>query len=214
MKKTLLTGGIAASMLLAGAGAAQAELVTIDFDSFDAGVSITDQIAGVHVGLINAPEGEGPRTMALPNYDYSPASGIALRPSYTVNTTPNTLGAGPWRDLSFTFDEPTDYFSILALDADEPVNARAYLGGDLVDSISFRAGSNFQVYKLELGGIGGEVVFDHVVVDLVTTGQGTEPGPEIFDNLQFTRSSVPTPGALTLLCTSGLLAMRRRRCEG
>jgi len=211
--KTLNTGGIAASMVLAGAGFANAELVTVDFDSFDAGIAISDQIAGVTIGFVDGPEGEGPRTMALPDLDYGAASGIALRPSPSVVETPGTLGVGPWYDLVFEFDEPTDYFSILAVDAEEPVSARAYLGADLVDSIGFRNGTNFQVWSLELGELGGAVVFDRVVVDIVTTGDAWLPGPEVFDNLTFTRGTVPTPGAVTLLATSGLLALRRRRIE-
>lgn len=211
--KTLNTKGIAASMVLAGAGFANAELVTVNFDSFGAGVAITDQIDGVTVGLLGAPAGSGPKTLQLPNYDYSPASGIAIRPSTSAVTVAGTLGAGPWYDIVFEFDEPTDYFSLLALDANEPVTARAYLGEDLVDAIGFRGGTNFQVWNLELGELGGPIVFDRVVIDIVETGPTWQPGPEIFDNLRFSRSSVQTPGAVTLLATSGLLALRRRRVE-
>jgi|GEM_PF-6795116 len=206
----IFSKAIAASVILAGAGMANAELVTYDFDSFAPGTSVTDQIDGVTIGLLGAPAGEGPRAMRISDTSYEPAGGMALRPS----TFATGLSQGPWFDLVFEFDEPTDYFSILALDAEEPVSARAYLGQTLVDLIGFRSGTNYQVWNLELGEVGGSREFDRVVVDIVTTGQGWLPGPEIFDNLQFSRSAVPTPGAMTLLATGGILAMRRRRIEG
>ena len=210
--KNIFTRTIAAVSVLTMSGIASAELVSVDFNDFDADIMITDQIDGVTIGLLGAPEGQGPRTVNLTNPAYAPASGIALRPSGDMNGD-RTANGGPWYDIVFEFDAPTDYFSILSLDSDEPVSATAFSGADIVDTISFRAGTNYQVWSLELGEVGG-ATFDRVVIDIVTVGNGYEPGPEFFDNMVFNRSVVPTPGAFTLLATSGLIAMRRKRFEG
>lgn len=206
--KNLSTKAAMAVTLLALSGAANADIVRYNFNDIEAGATVTDQFAGVTIGLVGAPEGEGPRAMIISDTSYGLAGGIALRPS----THPTGLSIGPWFDLEFTFDQPTDFFTILALDAEEPVSATAYMGNEIVDLIGFRGGSNYQVWELDLGAIGGPV-FDRVVIDIVTTGDTWRPGPEIFDNLKFNSIAAPTPGAVTLLATSGLLAMRRRRIE-
>lgn len=205
--KTILTRAIAATAILAMTGVASADPVTYDFNDFEVGVALTDQIEGVTFSLVGATE--GPRTRKISNKRYKGADGIALRPS---NVMKGGLG-GPFFDIAIEFDTPTDFFSILALDSDEPVNATAFLDGEIVDFIGFRGGTNFQVYELELGEIGGSSLFDRVVIDIVTKGNKYEPGPELFDNLTFNRNVVPTPGAFTLLATSGVIAMRRRRIE-
>lgn len=205
----IITKTIAASAVLAGAGLANAELVHIDFNDLEPGVMVTDQYEGVRISLLGGEPGEGPVTRTIPADTYIGAGGIAIRPS----TVPGTTGDGPWSDLHFIFDEPTEYFSLLALDAEEPVSATAWLGDEKVAVMGYRGGTNFQVWDLTFGEVGGDMAFDRVIVDLVNDGDGWSPGPEIFDNLRFTRSAVPTPGAVTLLASSGVLAMRRRRIE-
>ncbi len=208
--KTIFTKAIAASVVLAGSGIANAELVHIDFNDLEPGVMVTDQYEGVRISLLGAAPGDGPVTRTIPSGTYAGADGIALRPS----TEPGTTGDGPWSDLHFIFDEPTEFFSLLALDAEEPVSATAWLGDEKVATMGYRGGSNFQVWDLTFGAVGGDMAFDRVIVDLVNDGDSWHPGPEIFDNLRFTRTaSVPTPGAVTLLASSGVLAMRRRRIE-
>ena len=149
------------------------------------------------VGGIGAPA--GPITVEFPNNDYTPAGGIMIAP-----TDDNTNNLN-WYDMELTFAGGIDWFSMLALDADEAVTARAYMGGTLVDTISFEGGGNLEVFDMELGGIGG-AMFDRVVIDLDTVGN---VGPEIYDNLRFNR--IPAPGTLVLgtLCM-GLFSRRRR----
>jgi hypothetical protein len=82
-----------------------------------------------------------------------------------------------------------------------------FFEGELVQSISFPSGSNTQVYQLELGEIGGNRLFDQVVLDV-------DPlGPEAFDNLSYNVSSVPESSmSLSLLLVGGIglcLAYRR-----
>jgi len=207
--KNIFTKTIAASAVLASAGLANAELVRIDFNELTPGVTVKDQYAGVQIRLLGAGLDAGPVTRAISDSDYLGANGIAIRPSPELEVN----GDGPWYDLHFIFDDPTEFFSILALDAEEPVSATAYLGKEKVAVMGYRGGSNYQVWDLTFGEVGGDMLFDRVIVDLVNGGDGWSPGPEIFDNLRFTRNAVPTPGAVTLLASSGLLAMRRRRIE-
>ena len=186
--------------------AAGAELILIDFNDFGSGVVITDQIEGVTISLLGAGEGAGPRTVGISNIINEPATDIAIR----AGNPTSAKSDGPWHDIVFEFAEPTDYFSILSLDSDEPVSAIAFLGTDIVDVVSFRGGFNHQVWNLELGEIGG-LIFDRVVIDVVNTGRNIQSNPGLFDNLMFNFSPVPTPGAFTLMATSGLIAMGRRR---
>ena len=216
MNRLILRGAIAATASLTLSGVANASIVYLDFEDAVDGESITDQYNGLTFGLIGA--GEGPKAHTITKKKllnkYGDAGGTTFRPS---NSDKGTF-KGPWFDIEIGFDAATDWFSILALDADEPVSAYAYLGTELVDSISFRGGTNFQVRNLVLGELGGPV-FDRVVLDIRDKGKGMKPGPEIFDNLRYNLLDVesargeviPTPGALTLLAMGGLLSTRRRR---
>jgi len=233
----LFSRAITASTLLAIAGSARADIVYVDFEDAADGESITDQYAGLHFGLVGG-EG-GPKAHQITKKKllkkYVDSGAITIRPS---NSNRGTF-KGPWFDIEIGFEEATDYFSIRALDADEAVSAYAYLGETLVDSISFKGGSNFQIRMLELGVLGG-ALFDRVVLDIREKGGGMKPGPEIFDNLSYNRimpvvipeppmdpptvppidpelprgepePPVPSPGAGALLGLGGVLGLRRRR---
>lgn len=235
--KKILTRAITASTLFALAGAARADIVYLDFENAADGETITDQYAGLTFGLVGADEGPKAHLITKKKLQnkYGDAGGMTIRPS---NSNKGTF-KGPWYDIEIGFETPTDFFSIRALDADEPVSAFAYLGETLVDSISFKGGKNFQVRMLELGEIGGSL-FDRVVLDIREKGGGKKPGPEIFDNLSFNNRAsmldpfpdpdpdpdplppvvpetprvdmeVPTPGAVALLAPGGVFALRRKR---
>lgn len=211
---------LAATLGLSLTGAAGASIVTLDFEDAVDGESVTDQYEGITFGLLGATEGPtGPMAHTLTRKKllnkYGDAGGTTIRPS---NSDKGTF-KGPWFDIEIGFETATDYFSIFALDADEPVSAYAYLGTELVDSVSFRGGKNFQVWHIELGELGGPV-FDRVVLDIRDKGMGMKPGPEIFDNLSYNvfdvgavrgAPGIPSPGAASLLAMGGLLGARRRR---
>jgi hypothetical protein len=211
---------LAASLGLSLTGSAGAGIVTLDFEDAVDGESVTDRYEGLTFGLIGAAEGPKAHTLTRKKLlnKYGNAGGTTIRPS---NSDQGTF-KGPWFDIEIGFETATDYFSIFALDADEPVSAYAYLGTELVDSVSFRGGRNFQVWHIELGGLGGPV-FDRVVLDIRDKGNGMKPGPEIFDNLSYNALGVesvrgapgiPAPGAAPLLAMGGLLGARRRRRTG
>ena len=187
---------------IAGCGSAQAEIVDIDFNELSLGIVLTDQYEdqGVVFGLVgNAGGLLGPMTVEFPDIDFSPAGGIMLAPTDDNTTNDN------WSDIELTFaDGGVDWFSMLALDSDEPVSAFAYRGNQLIDSITFSGGGNHQVWDLQLGSVGGPM-FDRVVIDLVTTGN---VGPEVYDNLSFNR--IPAPGALAMV-PIGLCVLGRRK---
>ncbi|MCB9838894.1 MAG: hypothetical protein H6813_06105 [Phycisphaeraceae bacterium] len=224
MNRAATTAVIAGALLGLGRPAS-AGLVHLDFENASNGEMITDQYEGLRFGLVGAGDGVGPTAHSLTKKKlikkYGMAGAITLRPSSENRGT----FKGPWYDIEIAFDAPTDFFTMLAMDADEPVRALAYLGEELVDSIGFRGGSNYQLRDLTLGEIGG-AVFDRVVIDIREKGGGMHPGPELFDNLTYNlidtlpgteteRTSraieTPAPGALLVLGAGALPAMRRRR---
>ncbi|GBC62973.1 hypothetical protein DENIS_3959 [Desulfonema ishimotonii] len=185
---------------LAGAG-----LVEIDFDDLTAGTIVTDQYSdqGVTFSLTGTSIA-GPKTVRVSSSTYAPASGIALRPSEDGRT---------FYDIEMSFSTEIDYFSILSLDSDEPITATAYLGDDVVDSVSFAAGGNTEVYELALGEVYGRTLFDRVILDVVAgpgPGSGYAGGPEYFDNLEY--NPTPEPGTVFLLGLGliGLVSQRKR----
>ncbi|MES9957095.1 MAG: PEP-CTERM sorting domain-containing protein [Sedimenticola sp.] len=197
------------SVLLLAPLSLAAAPVVIDFDDVAVGTEITTQYSGVSFSLLGSPPITGPRTYALDDADGTNvnifgATGNAITPGDVIGGFPGN----PLYDFEISFDAPIDYFSLMAIDAEETVAAYGYLGDTLVQSISqgvlvgnyggSPVGGYFRgsVYNLELGGIGGSYLFDRVVIDLV---QGDHPaaGPELYDNLVY--NSVPEPGTLALL---------------
>ncbi len=183
--------------------------ILVDFDDLSTGTEVTSQYGGVHFSLLGSPPITGPRTYALNDANGDTvnifgATGNAIIPGNVIDT----FWGNPLFDFEISFDRPIDFFSIMALDAEETVAANGYLGTTLVQSISqgvlvgnyggTTAGGRFRgpVYSLELGSIGGSALFDRVVIDLV---EGSHPtaGPEEFDNMVY--NPVPEPTTLALM---------------
>jgi len=105
----------------------------IDFDGLSAGTVVTDQYSGVDFSLLGAPPIDGPIAYILDDEDGSSvdifgATGNAIVPG---NVTDGFWG-NPLYDFEIAFDKPIDFFSIMALDAEETVSAHGYLGNTLV----------------------------------------------------------------------------------
>jgi hypothetical protein len=193
---------VTALLLTSGAKAA-----TVDFDSLPIGTIVTSQFVGVTFSLLGGAPIAGPRTYALQDTSGNPqfifgASGNAITPGDNVGGI-----NPPFYDFQINFAAPVDYFSLLALDAEESVSASAFLGNNFVDSVNqgvflgLHSASVFNgpVYKFELGAIGGFAHFDRVVIDL-----SANDGPEVYDNLVFNVvTPIPEPND-TMLFVSGL----------
>lgn len=199
---------------LAFAGPAPA-LTTDTFDEFAAGTIITNQYSGVSISLLDSAPIAGPITYALQDTNGVPqfifgASGNAITPGDNVGQI-----NPPFYDMQFAFSQPIDYFSLMALDAEESVSATAYLGNTFVQSIDqgnfigFHSASVFNgpVYSLDLGSVGGSLLFDRVVITLDQGG-----GPEVYDNLVFDSvNAVPEPEVYAMLAAGlGLLGFVTR----
>ncbi len=178
-----IAGLIGMGTIAATPQSAQAfSLVKVDFDDLAPDAPLTTQYANQGVTFSLLPGGKSPKptatAFALASNVYAPAVNMAF--------TSGSIADQLFSDVSMTFARPINYFSILALDADEPLTARAYYKGTLVDSIQFAAGSDFQVEQVVLGNKNGTTLFDQVVLDVVDGMPGTPiGGPEIFDNLEF-----------------------------
>jgi len=191
---------------------ANAAFVTIDFNGLSSGTTLTNQYSafGVDFALLDIPSQyqSGPGVVFINNSTYAPASGMAI--------TPGDNTRDPFYDIELSFTSYIDYFSILALDADEPVYVRGYGKNNiLMQEKYYSPGSDTQVWKLELGGMGGSLFFDRIVIDVVKgndDGSGYAGGPEFFDNLNF--NTVPEPATM-LLFGVGLIGLsgicRKRR---
>lgn len=161
------------------------ELVEIDFEDISEGDIVTNQYAsqGVNFALLNTPDGyiDGPKVRDVGTTHYPPnGTGFAI---YAGD------GAEPFYDIKLSFSDPINYFSIYALDADEPMSVHGYFKGSRVASVSYPAGSDKQVLHVELGNLDGSQFFDKIVLD-VTHGPGLSGyagGPEYFDNLSFNK---------------------------
>ena len=187
--------------------------VTINFDSLPVATVVTNQFPGVTISLLGSTPIAGPRTYALQDTNGVPqlifgASGNAITPGDNVGSI-----SAPFYDMQFIFDGVIDHFSLMALDAEESVIARAYLGNSLIASVNqgtfigtnIASVFNGPVYLLELGSIAGLARFDRVEIDLDQAG-----GPELFDNLSF--NPVPEAEAYAMLLAGlGLLGWVGRR---
>lgn len=210
--KTISVAGLGVGLvMLVTCSLVSANIVEIDFNGLTAGEVVTSQYAseGVTFSLLGTPVGygvDGPVAASISSTTYPSASGIAL--------TPGNNASDPFYDVELLFSTSIDYFSLLSLDSDEALNIFAFQGSTQVQMQSYPAGTDTQVWNLELGGIGGGVLFDRVVLDVVEGAAGTMAGgPEYFDNLKFNSSEVPEPATFMLFgaALAGLLGTRGRR---
>jgi hypothetical protein len=182
--------------------------VSIDFSGLNAGDIVTNQFSGVSISLLGSPPMAGPRIYVLEDTVGNPvdvlgATGNAITPGDNVGGV-----NPPFYDMQFSFSNPTDFFQIQILDAEESVTGNAYLGSNLVQLVhqgtplGFHSGSVFNgpVYQMTLGSVGGPALFDRVVIDLTEND-----GPELFDNVSFNPQAVPEPST-ALLTIAALLA--------
>lgn len=185
-----------------------ASLTSIDFDNLTSGTVVTNQYSAQGVTFSSSGSVAGPTTIQLLAGMYQGASGMALLPQSAAPGQKSNLFA----DFQISFDNAIDYFSILALDSDEPLQALGYYQGNLVDSISFTAGSDLQVNQVTLGSIGGNKKFDKIVLNLVEGNPGdVTGGPELYDNLTY--HTVPEPTMLGGLFAFGLMGLRKRKLQ-
>ena len=122
----------------------------------------------------------------------------------------------PFFDIQFSFPRLVDFFSIQILDAEEAVTGQAFLGGTLVQSVQqgmllgLHSGSVFNgpVYRMNLGSVGGSLLFDRVTIDLTDND-----GPELYDNVAFNILAVPEPATGLFLVLAAALASSSVRAQ-
>lgn len=201
---TVALGCVAGQMVVAEA--ALAADFSLDFNDLTEGEEVTTQYEELGVSfsvLGNASTFEGPIAAPISSSNYPGATGLALR---SENTWPEN-SSHLFSDIEITFDSVIDYFSILALDMDEPVEIRGYLGDSLVSSVSGAQAGDHHVSELVLGKKGGSQRYDRIVIDVVEgTPGGVDGGPEYFDNLKYS-TTVPEPGAMASLAVVSLLGL-------
>lgn len=180
----LLRGSAVPIVIMACMSIARTAPITIDFDDLAEGIVVTDQYisSGVTISLVGGTSA-GPITKFVGPLTFT--DGNAVLPGSDV--------LGPLFDIVITFDQPVDYFSIIALDAEpfESFSLVATLAGVNVPaqfSSTELVGSEFggPTVLAELGEIGSAELFDSVLIDL-TNGTGIPPGPEYWDNLTFNK---------------------------
>jgi len=159
------------------------EEIKIDFNDLNPNEVITTQFSekGIHFNLLDIPINymKGPKTITINSNLYPKADGIGITTRENGNVDINY-------DIEINFANDIDYFSILSLDSDEPITINAYYNDDKIESKHYRAGSDLQIWKVEIGEIGGSNRFDRIVLDLVKgSSSNTSGGPEYFDNLVF-----------------------------
>lgn len=212
-----LTGAVGEAV---NATAAMAAPTTVDFNEFQYGDIVTevatlDQTITFALSDANSIN-DGLLAYPLSAPGYPGASGIILRP---VSAPPT----GVFSDFSIDFENAIDYFSFLALDADEAITARAYYQGQLIDSMSgipsaLTPATDRQVRELTFGTVGGGQFYDRIEIDVVEGTPGElDGGPENFDTLVYNlapvATEVPEPGSLLGLlglASIGVKSLRRR----
>ena len=210
LRRLLVGSSILVLSLYVGSIRAQ---TTVTFDSFAGGTVITNQYPGISISLLGSAPIAGPKTYVLED-----TSGV---PQFIFGASGNAITAAeignfaPFYDIQFAFSQRIDSFSLMAIDAEEPVSGSAYLGNTFISSlaltsIGFNEASVFRgpVYSLDFGAVGGSQTFDRVVIHLDPLG-----GPELFDNLVYhTTAPIPEPEIYAMLGVGlGLLGWVGRR---
>lgn len=185
--------------------------VIVDFDNILPGAVVNNQYDGVHFSLLGSPPVIGPRAYILDDKNEEVvnvygATGNAITPGNVIDE----FMGNPLFDFEIMFDMPIDFFSIMVIDAEEPIAAYGYLDGALTQTDlqgvlmgnyeGTTAGGYFRgpVYNLELGVIGGGFLFDRIVIDLIE-GDHPAAGPELYDNLVYNPIPEPSPYILVSL---------------
>ena len=185
---------------------ASAFLFEIDFNDLTPDVDVlTDQYAESNVifSLLDTPEG----------YAAGPvATTLSTNPSLRTTISPGDDKRDPFYDINISFSKPIDFFSLTAFDADEAVTAKGYYNGSLVQSKSYGPGTNEQMYDMILGSIGGSLLLDTVIIDVVSGlgPDGFDGGPEWFDNLAYNTTTAPAPAPIppaVLLLGTGIIGI-------
>lgn len=200
-----LSAGLVTSIMIVGT--ASASITTIDFnDLVHSETMAVDRYGsqGVAISLVGL-SGTGPRAWGL-NLDDFGTTGTVIWPA----TNEVAVDDGPFYSLQFDFAAPIDWFSIVAIDAEESYAAQAFLSGTRVvvgeqrtflgnyRTFNPYTGTTIggDIFELTLGAVGSALLFDRVIVSLDASG------PEGWDNLSF--NVVPLPPTFWLL--TGALA--------
>lgn len=198
---TLLRSVLASVLFCFSAGAALAGPVSINFNDLAPGVNVTSQYSGLGATFSLVPSPTEPGS-PLPSPNGPTVWSLGPVDQFAVNGNSIIVGpttTGPFYDVQVDFDEPLDYFSIVALDAETlPLRVIAYSQGT---RLSLNVTSTYlgdigplpyvsgPVYLLEIGQVGGPARFDRVVFG----------GTEQFDNLAFSLSFTPESALAELL---------------
>lgn len=97
--------------------------------------------------------------------------------------------------VTFTFDQPTFEFGSFVIDVQSSV-ATVMVQGEM--------------FEIPIAG-DGSVQYFGVVSDMPITSISFDMGIDSFNSFDDIRYTIPTPGAMAIMCAGGLMAIRRRR---
>ena len=164
---TILTGSFNCTF-------AYSEMVEINFDELGYNEIVTNQYEskGITFQLLETPSNyiEGPRTLipisryyrgakrSLPLFPEKGAKGLFI--SSRQKNTPLF-----YYDIEMNFNVDVDFFSILAFDT--YLNVRCYYNNRLVAIKNNPSRSNRGIYTVEMGEVGGNIIFNRIILDIL-----------------------------------------------